>query len=251
RRAIAVVASAGATATGPFDPLPAVADFCAAHRLWLHVDGAHGAALALSPAPRDRVAGPERAHSIVWGAPKMLAMPALCTAVLFRAHKDVYQAFAQEASYLFAGADPDDEWWNLGLRTLECTKRMMAMKLYACVRAYGDDFFRILVERLCALGAALAARVEAAPDFELAGAPDAHIGCYRLRPAGGPPPGPALDELNARLRAAALARGRFYLLKTRSAGALWLRSALMNPLTEDRDLDELLAHLRELGRALL
>jgi L-2,4-diaminobutyrate decarboxylase len=249
RRVIAVVASAGATATGAIDPLPAVADFCAAHDLWMHVDGAHGASLVLSPAHRAKLAGLERADSVLWDAHKLLAMPALCTAVLFRRHRDVYQAFAQEASYLFAGADPDAEWWNLGLRTLECTKRMMALELYACVRAYGDGFFRDYVDRVCALGAALAARVEAAPDFELLTRPDLNIVCYRWRPDGAPE-GEGLDELNARLRTAALADGRFYLLKTRARGGLWLRSALMNPLTEDRDLDELLAHLRALARSL-
>ncbi len=249
RTVVAVVASAGATATGAFDPIPAIADFCQAHALWLHVDGAHGAALALSPAHRHLVAGIERADSIVWDAHKLLAMPALCTAVLFRREHDVYQAFAQEASYLFAGADPDDEWWNLGLRTLECTKRMMAVKLYACVRAYGDELFRAYVERVCALGAAFGARVAAAPDFELATAPDANIVCFRWRPAG--VAAEALDELNLRLRAASLADGRFYILKTRlGARGLWLRTALMNPLTEDRDLDDLLVHLRELGRTI-
>jgi L-2,4-diaminobutyrate decarboxylase len=244
RRVIAVVASAGATATGAFDPLPAVADFCAARGLWMHVDGAHGAALALSPHTRSLVDGIARADSIVWDAHKLCAMPALCTAVLFRERRDVYQAFAQEASYLFAGNDPDDEWWNLGLRTMECTKRMMALKLHACVRAYGDGFFRDYVDRACALGAAFAARLEAAPDFELLTPPDANIVCFRYAPAGAPKEG--LDELNLRLRAASIADGRFYILKTRVRGAVWLRTALMNPLTEDRDLDELLAYLRGL-----
>ena len=52
--AIAVVASAGSTATGAFDPLDAVADFCERHGLWFHVDGAHGACAALSPATATR-----------------------------------------------------------------------------------------------------------------------------------------------------------------------------------------------------
>ena len=43
RRVMAVVATAGATATGSFDDLTAVARACEAHDHWLHVDGAHGA----------------------------------------------------------------------------------------------------------------------------------------------------------------------------------------------------------------
>src|SRR6185295_3782716 len=46
-KVIAVVANACSTATGTFDPLDEIADFCGAHRLWLHVDAAHGAAVLL------------------------------------------------------------------------------------------------------------------------------------------------------------------------------------------------------------
>ena len=47
-RVIGVVASACSTATGAFDPLEAIADFCEGAGLWLHVDGAHGASVAFS-----------------------------------------------------------------------------------------------------------------------------------------------------------------------------------------------------------
>jgi L-2,4-diaminobutyrate decarboxylase len=87
RTPIAVVASAGSTATGAFDPLPAIADVCAEAGLWLHVDGAHGAAAALTPAHAHLVAGIERADSVVWDAHKLLAMPALCTAVIYQGRR--------------------------------------------------------------------------------------------------------------------------------------------------------------------
>ena len=78
RRVIAVAASAGSTATGAFDPLPEIAELCARRGLWLHVDGAHGASLALSrrldQAPfRLRRRGPFLAHGSLrlgFAAPK-------------------------------------------------------------------------------------------------------------------------------------------------------------------------------------
>jgi L-2,4-diaminobutyrate decarboxylase len=79
RAVIAVVASACSTATGAFDPLPQIADFCRQHHLWLHVDGAHGASYCLSPANRHLVAGIEAADSVVWDAHKLLQMPPTCS----------------------------------------------------------------------------------------------------------------------------------------------------------------------------
>src|SRR6476619_5397353 len=59
-----VIAAAGTTNTGAIDPLPELADFCAAECIWLHADGAFGAAAELSQDGRRRLAGLERVDSI-------------------------------------------------------------------------------------------------------------------------------------------------------------------------------------------
>jgi len=239
RRAIAVIASAASTGTGAFDPLPAIADFCDAHGLWLHVDGAHGASAALSPRHRHLVTGIERADSVVWDAHKLMAMPALVTGVVFRDGRRSYEPFAQEASYLYASSGAD-EWFNLGQRTLECTKRMLSTIAYAALRAHGAQTYVDYVERVFALGAALAARIEAAPDFELAAPVACNIVCFRYRAVA--------DQAAVRRRV--LERGRYYMLQTRLAGVTVLRTALMNPLTEESDLDGLLDEIRAAGATL-
>ena len=85
RQPIAVVASAGSTATGAFDPLDAVADFCAAPRpLVARRRGARRPRRRSSRSTARQLKGIERADSVVWDAHKMMMMPALVTAVLFR-----------------------------------------------------------------------------------------------------------------------------------------------------------------------
>ena len=49
-----VVGTAGTVDIGAIDPLDELATFCAAERLWFHVDGAFGAMLAFSPELRGR-----------------------------------------------------------------------------------------------------------------------------------------------------------------------------------------------------
>src|SRR5690606_25328576 len=143
---MAVVASAGSTATGSIDPLQTIGAYCREHQLWLHVDGAHGASALLSEQYRELLQGMELADSVVWDGHKLLYMPATVSAVLFRSAADSYLAFAQQASYLFQGNDAEEESYNVSYRTLECTKRMMALKLWAAFSLYGVEGLAVLVD---------------------------------------------------------------------------------------------------------
>ncbi len=240
RRPIAVVASAGSTATGAFDPLDAVADFCQRHGLWFHVDGAHGAAAAISPTFRHQVKGIERADSVVWDAHKMMMMPALVTAVLFRDGSRSFEAFAQEASYLYG---PDTRRWSdVGMRTLECTKEMMALKLYTCLSLLGTRLFSDYVTATFELSRRFAERLRASGDFEVPVSPDCNILCFRHTPKGLPTS--ELDALQSRLRQRLITQGDFYLVQTTLPTGVHLRTTLINPLTTDAQLDALMEALR-------
>jgi L-2,4-diaminobutyrate decarboxylase len=236
RRVIGVAASACSTATGVYDPLEAIADHCAREGLWLHVDGAHGAAAALSERQRWRLRGIERADSVVWDGHKMLLVPALVTAVLFRDGRRSYEAFAQEASYLYDGGGGEANWWDLGLRTLECTKLMMALKLWAVLATVGERALGEYVAETYERTARFAERLAAAGDFEVI-PPESNILCFR-HVLPGMDEG-ALDARQARAREEIIRGGGFYFVKTRLGGKTWLRVTVINPLTRDEDLDAL------------
>lgn len=244
RHVIAVVGSACTTATGSFDPLGAIADFCAAHGLWFHVDGAHGASFLLDPARRHRLAGIERADSVVWDAHKMLLQPALVTGVLFRDERHAASAFAQDASYLLE-ADPHDAWWDLAGRTFECTKKWMSLKLHATLACYGPAMLAGYVGRTADLATRFAAMLREAPDFELAVEPQCNIVVFRHVPARHAGDAAALDALQPVLRRRVIEAGRFYPVQVRLGGATWLRTTLMNPFTTETHLAQLLDALRD------
>ena len=90
RRAImAVVATAGTTATGSFDDLDAIGRLCEERGLWLHVDGAHGASALFSPTRRAHLAGLNRARSLAWDPHKMMLIPLTASVVLVRDEADL------------------------------------------------------------------------------------------------------------------------------------------------------------------
>lgn len=244
RRVIGVVVNACTTATGVYDPIEAAADFCAAQDLWLHVDAAHGAPAALTEQYRPLLRGVERADSVVFDAHKMLLMPALVTAVLFRNADHSFATFAERSSYLL-DKNAREEWYNIGYRTIECTKRMLALKVYAALTCYGTKFFADYVTRQYDLARRFAVMLREAADFELGAEPEANIVCFRHAPSGTGD----LDALQARIRSRIVQSGAFYIVQTRLPAGLFLRTTLINPLTTETQLSELLGAIRTAAQA--
>lgn len=238
KRVLAVVASASSTATGAYDPLEDIGRFCQAENLWFHIDGAHGAAAILSDKYRELLKGAELADSLVWDAHKMSLMPALVTAVIFRKDEDSYKAFAQDAPYLLD--EGDIRSFNQAERTLECTKRMMALKVYGSLKLLGTRVFAEHIDHSFDLARAFAKLIRETADFEVATEPQANIVCFRYLQEGRPAP----DSVQAKIRERLVQDGRFYLVQTRLKQGLYLRVSLMNPLTTLADLAELLNQAR-------
>lgn len=95
-----VVGTAGTTAAGAIDPLPALARFSRAEALWLHVDAAWGGAAIISPSLRGHLAGIDAADSITCDAHKWFSVP-MGAGMFFCRHPDaVGEAFRAQTSYM-------------------------------------------------------------------------------------------------------------------------------------------------------
>ena len=80
----AAVATAGTTNAGLLDDLAGAAAACREHGVWLHVDGAYGAAGLCAPSVRGRFAGIEHADSLIVDPHKWLFAPFDSCALLYR-----------------------------------------------------------------------------------------------------------------------------------------------------------------------
>jgi L-2,4-diaminobutyrate decarboxylase len=237
REPVAVVGSACSTSTGSYDNLHAIADFCEKHSLWFHVDGAHGGAAAFCEEFRHRLAGAERADSVMIDFHKMLLTPALATALIFRDDARSWAAFHPMAEYLWS-AEAGAEWFNVGRRSFECTKLSMSIKIASVWRRHGLALFAENVRRTHANAKAFWRMLEQDPRFEVAVEPESNIVCFRLSAREWE--GKNGDEVHKQLRASVLADGSFYLVQTVLGGQVWLRTALMNPFTSEIQLRALM-----------
>ena len=240
-RVMAVVATAGCTATGSFDDLEAVADLCDAFAddhgpLWLHVDAAHGGAAMLSPTHRHRVRGLVRARSMAWDPHKTLLLPLSAGMVLVRDQDDLTRAFAQEAPYLFSSGS-DAQVWDMGPRSFQCSRRADVLKLWVAIERYGSDNLARLYDRLCRMAQTLHGLLSARSDFTPLHEPMSNILCFAWTP-----PGVAaadLDTLTTALRERYNRSGRGWITATTLDGRRVLRITVMNARTDETHLAKL------------
>jgi L-2,4-diaminobutyrate decarboxylase len=249
---VAVVACACSTSIGAFDPLEEVADACQRHGVWLHVDAAHGGAACLSPKHRHLLAGLNRADSIVWDAHKMLFVPGLCAFVFYRNRAHKFEAFRQDAPYLFDPAAPGLAEYDSAMCTVECTKRAAAFGLWGIWAMFGPRLFADLVDITFAMGGVLHEKLSAASDFTALHEPQCNIVVFQHVPSAlrNTPP-ERLGQFQLELRRRIIESGEFYIVSTRLDGIGALRVTIINPLTTPEHLDRLLDAIREAGKQIL
>ncbi|MGA9837253.1 MAG: pyridoxal-dependent decarboxylase [Gemmatimonadaceae bacterium] len=244
RKVMAVVATAGSTATGSFDDLEAIGTLCESRGLWLHVDAAHGASALLSARHRHRMAGLAFAQSIAWDPHKMMMLPLAAGAVLVRDERRLEGAFAQQAPYLFHGAAGDTERrWDQGVRSAQCSRRADVLKLWVALQRYGADGIGALYDQLCDVARGMYDEIARTPRLEAQHEPSCNILCFRWV-GDGTHDGATLDAVNRTLRDRYNASGHGWITATDLGGRRVLRVTIMNPRTT-------VEHCREILRALV
>lgn len=232
-----VVGTAGTVNTGAIDDLTAIADLCAAKKLWFHVDGALGALAALSHDVAPALRGLERADSIAFDFHKWTHVPYDAGFLLVRDPRAHKAAFANPAAYL--QREPEGlaagETWPVDLGP-DLSRSFRALKTWFTFKVHGSEKLGRAISRTCGLARHLAAQIEASQDFVLAAPVRLNIVCFR--PAG---------------RNADLVRDIVMDLHTTGSaapsvtqldGAPVIRAAILNHRTTADDIDTFLAAVR-------
>lgn len=240
-----VVASAGTVDTGAVDPLDSIADICARHGVWMHVDGAYGGLFMLCEEGRSALAGIERADTVALDPHKTLFLPYGTGAVVARDGNHLLGAFSATADYIRplgeseVGPSPAD----LGP---ELTRHFRALRLWLPLQLAGVAAFRAAQSEKIRLARYFHARLRETGNWEVAAPPDLSVVAFRYRPPSGDP-----NAFNDGLLRRLQEEGRVFLSGTRIEGIAWLRCAILSFRTHLAHIDETIDVLGRTAAALL
>jgi glutamate/tyrosine decarboxylase-like PLP-dependent enzyme len=245
-RPFCVVANAGTTNTGAVDPLPALADFCRAEGLWLHVDGAYGGAVVLTARGRSLLAGIEQADSVVIDPHKWLFQPYEIGCVLVREADWLRETFHILPEYM-ADVEREEGEVNLCDRGIQLTRGFRALKLWLSLKRFGRAAFAAAIEHGFALAEAAEQRVRALPGWKVVSPAQMGVVTFRYAPPELTPQ--AQDAATHAAVEAMITDGYALVTSTVLRGRTALRLCTINPRTTPADVEETLRRLDRYARA--
>jgi aromatic-L-amino-acid/L-tryptophan decarboxylase len=219
-----VVATVGTTASASVDPVPAVADACAAAGAWLHVDAAYAGSAMVCPEFRWAFSGVDRADSLVVNPHKWLLTPMDCSLLWTSRPADLRAAFSLVPEYL---RTPDaEDALSLSEYGPALGRRFRSLKLWAVLRCYGRRGLQEHIRRGVEIAAMFEEWVRSEPGWEVCAPRHFSLVCFRLE---------GDDERNQALLERVNASGEVFMSHAVLGGRYVLRMAIGQMSTTEDD----------------
>jgi len=233
---LAVVATVGTTSSAAVDPIPEIAAFCNAEKIWLHVDAAYGGAMALLPEGRHLMEGVDAADSVVVNPHKWLFVP-LDFSALYTKHPHLLrEVFSLVPEYLRGDAEQSEiNYMDYGI---QLGRRFRALKAWMVFSAFGEVGLVARIREHIRLARLFATWVESDPEFELLAPVEMGVVCFRAVLEDNEA-GDLLKRTNDFNRSVVKAvndTGRAYLTHTVLGKKVAMRVGVGNVLTTEQDL---------------
>lgn len=238
-RPFCVVANAGTTNTGAVDPLSDLADLCAEEDLWLHADGAYGAAAVICDRGREKLVGLNRVDSLSLDPHKWLFQPFECGCVLVRDAAHLKSAFQLMPEYMrdvhrhAAEINPADYG-------IQLTRGFRALKVWLSMNTFGLAAFREAVTRGFELAEFAEKELRSRPNCEILSPAEMGIVAFCFGHD---------DELQTKLVELMLRDGFAFLTSTTLKGRTALRLCTINPRTTEEDIIQTIDRLEKFADA--
>jgi aromatic-L-amino-acid decarboxylase len=229
-RPLAVVATVGTTSTASVDPISEIAQVCRDHKMWLHIDGAYGAGLAILPECKWITAGWSEADSIVVNPHKMLFVPFDFSVLFVRDLERLRRVFTLVPEYLRGDTlDAEKNYMDYGV---QLGRKFRALKAWMVFRTFGRAGMAARIRDHLRLANLLAKWIKLDQRFQLAAPVVMGVICFRFLP----PDSTRSDAMNGGIVEEINASGRAYLTQTKLNGRTVMRIGLGNVLTTEEHL---------------
>jgi aromatic-L-amino-acid/L-tryptophan decarboxylase len=250
-RPLAIAAVAGSTNTGSVDLIGELGALARKEGLWLHVDAAYGGGARLSKRDAGRVADLDCADSVTIDPHKWFFQQCDIGGLLVKRREDLPATFHREPEY-YRSSQPEAEPLNWYQYSMEGTRRFRALKLWLSWKHLGTEGLGRFIEANDDLAAYLAQCCREADDLEtVPPVPELSVVCFRHLPGGSAAAAAldpqVLDRYQDRLQRALEVSGEGWVSTTRLRGKTYLRAGVVNYLSTEKDVDQILDALRRLS----
>lgn len=173
-----VGATCATTMLGAYDPLDQLAEICNKYKLWLHADGSFGGSLILSNKYRHLLKGIEKTNSFAWNPHKLMNIPLVCSALLVKETGTLQKNITDiNTDYIFHDIDDIED---LGKKSIQCGRRVDALKLWFAWKYFGLDGYESRINNLIDLATYAEERVKSHPRLELICDRQSFTVCFRV-----------------------------------------------------------------------
>jgi len=236
-----IVASGGTVNTGAVDDLAAVADVAEREEMWLHIDAAYGGFFMLTDRGRRKLAGIERADSIVLDPHKGLFLPYGTGSLLVRDGAALKRAHTVSAGYM-PEMQTDPDFLDFAEMSPELSRDHRGLRVWLPIKMHGIEPFRRNLDEKLDLALWATEQLRAIPGIEIVAEPELSLVAFRLvKPELGDD---QLNRMNQEILEAVNARKRVYLSGTLVDGVYLLRICVLSFRTHQEDMERAVEDIR-------
>jgi len=240
-----IAATAGTTLLGAFDPIDEIAEIAKTYKIWMHVDGSFGGSIILSEKYRYLFKGINQADSFTWNPHKLMNVPLVASVLLVKEKNSLLKNLTDlNTDYIYH--DNEVQEYNLGKQSIQCGRRVDALKVWLAWRFYGDEGYETRINQMFERANYAKKKVEINNKLHLLAEPQSLTVCFVYKKEFEEDN----DRLNLEIRENLMKKGLSLVNYGYLNGKVAIRLVISNPEISEKDLDEFFENFVQMGALL-
>jgi glutamate/tyrosine decarboxylase-like PLP-dependent enzyme len=234
-----ISSTAGTTVLGAFDPIIEIDSIAKKYKLWHHIDGAWGGPVLLSDKYKTLLEGSKLSDSFTWDAHKLMSTGLITTFFLTK-HQGILNAANSGGGSRYIFHEYENVEYDTGPDSLQCGRRVDALKFWLHWQYYGDKGVAANVDKLFEKAKYFEGLVKSNPRLKLIKERESLNVCFQVIPKSNVD----INECNYKLRFELVKKGEHLVNFSRfQDGTTFFRMVFVNQYTTKNDLDALVKDL--------